>query len=141
MKQLFGYKKYGSDICIDQHLYVNNVFQTKYYCIKVGDKSKLVVAGIYNPETNRKIRIVNEKGYKRLIALEGGIEGSVELVGGEAEKDKFYDEIGYSTATEANTTNNMLMVIQLSCYREVMSFQHMNYGMVDVIYQRILGCF
>ena len=55
-------------------------------------------------------------------------------MGGEAEKDKFYDEIGYSTATEANTTNNMLMVIQLSCYREVMSFQHMNYGMVDVIY-------
>lgn len=70
----------------------------------VGDKSKLVVAGIYNPETNRKIRIVNEEGYKRLIALEGGSKGSIELVGSEVEKDKFYDKIGYSTATEANTT-------------------------------------
>lgn len=67
-----------------------------------GDESRLVVAGVYNPETNRKIRIVNDKGYSGLLNLEYGIKNPMELGGTKKERELFLNEIGYYNTPETN---------------------------------------
>lgn len=84
------------------------------YCEK--KDYKVVVAGIYNPETIREIRILCEKGLKELLKDELGINDPImkvekcfkekikaeSLSEGEKLRENFYDAIKYSQEFEKN---------------------------------------
>ena len=54
-----------------------SILTQNYYCggtFSVNDDGGVVVAGVFDPDTIKRIRTVNESGFKELLRVECGIE-------------------------------------------------------------------
>ena len=54
-----------------------SILTRNYYCggtFSVNDDGGVVVAGVFDPDTIKRIRTVNERGFKELLRVECGIE-------------------------------------------------------------------
>lgn len=70
---LYSYKK--EDRIMSEHN--QSILTQNYYCggtFSVNDDGGVVVAGVFDPDTIKRIRTVNESGFKELLRVECGIE-------------------------------------------------------------------
>lgn len=70
---LYSYKK--DDRIMSEHN--QSILTRNYYCggtFSVNDDGGVVVAGVFDPDTIKRIRTVNESGFKELLRVECGIE-------------------------------------------------------------------
>lgn len=70
---LYSYKK--EDRIMSEHN--QSILTRNYYCggtFSVNDDGGVVVAGVFDPDTIKRIRTVNESGFKELLRVECGIE-------------------------------------------------------------------